>query len=148
MSLLPVDIFAADLLTALHEQSFDCPWTKTQFESLLKLPTTMGWMTEKGLILCAKILDEMEILTFCVSPDYRKRGLGRELLEKLCRFAEQNNVKTIFLEVDATNAPAINLYRKTGFVPTGKRAGYYHIKQGITHDALLFEKQIKCSSAI
>jgi ribosomal-protein-alanine N-acetyltransferase len=34
-------------------------------------------------------------------------------------------VKTVFLEVDENNEPAIRLYRRLGFYEVGRRTGYY-----------------------
>ena len=44
------------------------------------------------------------------------------------------------LEVRASNAPAISLYQKMGFVQVGRRPNYYHNPK---EDALILRKEWK-----
>jgi len=65
--------------------------------------------------------DEREILNLAVEPSERRRGIARTLLE-----AELRRAKTQwFLEVRASNLPAIGLYEKAGFRVVGRRESYY-----------------------
>jgi ribosomal-protein-alanine N-acetyltransferase len=65
--------------------------------------------------------DESELLTIAVDPKSRGRGLGRALLAAAFSDLAMSPVKTMFLEVDETNTPAIALYRGFGFTEIGKR---------------------------
>ena len=65
--------------------------------------------------------DEAELLNIGVAPGFRRRGVARAILEKLCQLARG----PIFLEVAETNEAARSLYVKLGWVPVGTRAGYY-----------------------
>jgi ribosomal protein S18 acetylase RimI-like enzyme len=58
-------------------------------------------------------------------PDYRGRGLGRQLVAQAVRAARQAGIERIELEVFASNERAIALYRELGFVTEGvkRRAG-------------------------
>jgi len=78
--------------------------------------------------------DEAEILNIAVDPEYRRRGIGAALLDRVCAEAQG----AIFLEVAETNAPAIALYRKQGWVEAGVRQGYY--SQG-TVNAVVMKKR-------
>jgi ribosomal-protein-alanine N-acetyltransferase len=65
-------------------------------------------------------LAEREILNVAVAPGYRRRGIATALLRSdLARHAVH------FLEVRESNAPALALYRKLGFVEIGRRPQYY-----------------------
>ena len=58
-----------------------------------------------------------EIRVVGVLPEWRRRGLGRELLRwGVARLREQG-VATIQLTVEAENEHALELYRRTGFEP-------------------------------
>jgi ribosomal-protein-alanine N-acetyltransferase len=65
--------------------------------------------------------DEAELLNIGTAPEFRRRGVARALLEKLCQVAQG----PVFLEVAETNEAAKSLYIKQGWVPVGSRAGYY-----------------------
>lgn len=54
-------------------------------------------------------------------PDYRGRGLGKRLAIETIRAARGRGVERIELEVFASNATAIALYRRPGFVTEGVR---------------------------
>lgn len=141
--MLVFDITSAytTVLAQMHRQCFDTYWDEAQFIQLLSLPTTHGLMCECGFILVSKVLDEVEILTFCVLPQSRHMGIGRLLLARLIEWSRIQNVHRIFLEVAQDNLPARRLYEKSGFVFLSKRPGYYHTPNGIK-DALCFVKKI------
>lgn len=50
-----------------------------------------------------------------ITPDYRRQGIGTELLRHaLCGF-QRAGVKKVFLEVTAQNSGAVRLYQRLGF---------------------------------
>jgi tRNA threonylcarbamoyladenosine biosynthesis protein TsaB len=132
----------AALLAALHVESFGKErWSLEQIQSSLALKTTRGWGVFEGdeilgFILCQIIPKQSEVLTFCVRPSHRRRGVG----ERLMRVSAETAKKTgsdLFLEVAADNAEAVAMYNKLGFRETGRRAGYY--RHGASSvDAVLF----------
>lgn len=137
-NLLPAHAEAA---ACLHRLSFDFPWKETDFFSLLSLPTTIGWINKDCLIVCSKVLDEVEILTICVHPSARRQGKGFSLLSYLIKKAQDMKIRRIFLEVSIENKVAISLYEKVGFQQIGYRQQYYRTKIGFC-DALCYEKQL------
>lgn len=64
------------------------------------------------------------IYAFCVLPQYRKRGFGRQMLEQIIRQVRAESQQPITLEVDTTNTNAFDLYRSCGFKET-TTVGYY-----------------------
>ena len=128
-------------MAELHAGCFDEPWTEHAFYQLINLPTTVGWINEMGFVLCSHVLDEMEIMTICTHPDYRRQGLGQSLLSQIEKYAKLANVCNIFLEVRDDNTPAQNLYLKNGYIKTGLRKGYYKTKSGPV-DAVCMMKEI------
>ena len=67
-------------------------------------------------------------------PEYRRQGVADALLDALCARAAALDLAFLTLEVRASNAPAIALYRKHGFQTVGQRRNYY---QKPDEDALL-----------
>ena len=52
-----------------------------------------------------------------VNPDHRGQGLGRQLAEQLLQLALDNKPSSVSLNVERTNATAISIYQRLGFVP-------------------------------
>lgn len=123
----------------IHKQCFQNAWSEKEFKKLLDLPTSRLWMNEKGMLLCAHVVNEMEILTFGIIPEYRRQGEGIRLLNQMFQYANDNKVKKIFLDVAEDNLPAIKLYEKSGFRLIHRRKGYY---QNGTTDALIYIKEL------
>ena len=129
------------VLAQIHRQCFETCWDEAQFIQLLSLPTTHGLMCEFGFILFSSVLDEAEIMTFCVLLHSRRSGIGRFLLEQMVEWAKSQHIRQIFLEVSEDNMPARQLYEKAGFVFLSKRPRYYHTTNGLK-DALCMVKKI------
>lgn len=68
------------------------------------------------------IYDEGHIMNVAVLPEYRKRGIGRNLLETVFT---QSALPLYTLEVRVSNSDAISLYKSMGFSSYGKRPRYY-----------------------
>jgi ribosomal-protein-alanine N-acetyltransferase len=64
---------------------------------------------------------EVEILNLAVAPEYRRRGVARELLGSLLEHAR----KDVFLEVREANEAARKFYQALGFQEVGRRKSYY-----------------------
>jgi len=71
------------------------------------------------------IVDEAHISTIAIDLGWRGRGLGEYLLASLIGRALELKAASVTLEVREMNLVAQNLYRKYGFVITGKRPHYY-----------------------
>lgn len=78
-----------------------------------------------GYILFNQILDEAEIYKIVVSKDFRKKQIAFKIMEFLLNELKKNNIKKIFLEVRKSNIPAINLYKKCGFIDIREIVDYY-----------------------
>ncbi len=71
------------------------------------------------------VLDQADITDVAVAESSRGRGLGGKLLCCLLDQAWEQGVREVFLEVRASNEPALALYTKAGFVSVGLRKNYY-----------------------
>ncbi len=61
-------------------------------------------------------VDVVEIMNIVVKKKYRKQGIGESLLLELIEISKKTNLEYINLEVNELNLPAINLYKKLGFL--------------------------------
>ena len=76
-----------------------------------------------GFLAFEQIADEGSIVEIAVSPDYRRRGIARALINEALRNC--TGLRTVFLEVREGNAPAVALYESLGFERIAIRRDYY-----------------------
>lgn len=72
------------------------------------------------------VFDEATIMNIVTKKNKRNLGIGSKLLEKIIDLSKEKSLKSITLEVDEENKPAIKLYEKYKFEVVGKRKNYYH----------------------
>ena len=69
------------------------------------------------------LYENAEIIDIYVTPDYRRKGIAKELMHKII---DNKQVENITLEVNINNKNAILLYNSLGFKEATKRKGYYN----------------------
>ena len=128
----PATLADKESMAALEASATAYPWTAPQYgESIVHHHC---WVLEEdgrlvGLLVYARVLDEVELLNIAVHRSRHGRGYGKQLLELL--FARnRGSTARIFLEVRETNVAAIGLYRGAGFTLKGTRKGYYPAAAG------------------
>jgi len=137
----------AEACAAIHAAGFAYPWPASEIDALIASdsvaavsavdPTTRA---VRGFSLARIAADEAEILTIAVAAPFRRRGVGRALLRAQFTQLATAGVRSLFLEVEQTNAPAIALYRQLGFEPVGARPGYYKRPAQTSGHALVMKK--------
>jgi ribosomal-protein-alanine N-acetyltransferase len=80
-----------------------------------------------------------ELDSIAVQPALRRQGVASALLGAVVAWAEEHGSRRITLEVRASNAAAIHLYERHGFVREGLRPRYY---ADPVDDALLLGKPL------
>lgn len=116
-------------------------WSETALESLLgaggEIRLMMRNGTITGFLVSRQAADEMEILNLAVLPEFRRNGLGRQLVEDALLIARRRGAKSAHLEVRSSNRLAIAFYRVCGFRASGRRESYY---RDPVEDALLMDR--------
>lgn len=135
-----------DEVWRLEQKCFDDPWTKKMFESEIDNRVSVYIVardkeTERvvGFGGVWTVLDCADITDIAVDAEYRRCGLGAEIMRLIIRICAERGVKTVNLEVKTTNVAAIALYKKMGFKQCGLRKKYYHNRD----DAMLMALEIK-----
>lgn len=85
--------------------------------------TVLGWSV--GLVRRHRRSISARVYNLGVDPSARGRGLGRALLADLFQAFADRGAGSIFLEVEASNAPALALYQSMGFVVRKSLPDYY-----------------------
>jgi ribosomal-protein-alanine N-acetyltransferase len=126
---LPLTPSLAASLAALHGACFATAWGADEVATLAAMPGAFVGVVETervaGFVLARVAADEAEIITICVHPAARRRGLGRALLAFALARAAAAGAARLFIEVAADNAAALALYRAAGFEAAGRRRAYY-----------------------
>ena len=142
ITIIPATSADAVRLTKLHQESFaNAAWSQGQIAGSLDLPTTHTGLAisndgDAGFMMTQITPDHSEILTFCVSPACRRRGIAALLMQDALKTVREAGCPKLILEVAADNAPALALYQKAGFQTLGRRINYYtHITPPV--DALV-----------
>jgi ribosomal-protein-alanine N-acetyltransferase len=149
----PLGAEGAALLAALHAAGIGeagPAWDEATFAGLLALPgrtalVASGTGGPAGFILLGQAADEAEIITLAVLPQARRQGAARALVRAAAAHAAASGAARLFLEVAEDNAPARALYAGAGFVPVGRRRGYYTRACGAV-DALVLALALTPSS--
>ena len=120
-------------LSIVHGQSFENNWSLSAFQSLITgrgMRTTLAKFSryEKqiaGFVMARFSGLESEVLTLCVSPEFRRNGIAMALMLSLIDNARTIGVSRIFLEVRDNNFAAQKLYESCAFKKVGVRINYY-----------------------
>jgi len=129
-----------DRVLVLEQSLHATPWTRGNFCDALG----SGYLCFvkqvdreiAGYAVLMPGVDEAELLNIGVAYEYQHQGLGRYMLEALLLAAREKKLSPVYLEVRASNFPAIALYQRAGFSQIGLRRGYYQIDTG-REDALV-----------
>ncbi|MFH8133290.1 ribosomal protein S18-alanine N-acetyltransferase [Pantoea osteomyelitidis] len=125
---------------AIERRSHAFPWSEKTFasnqgERFLNFRLDVAGQMA-AFAITQVVLDEASLFNVAVDPAYQRRGLGRQLLQHLIGELQQRDVMTLWLEVRASNLPAIALYEQLEFHQVSRRPNYYPAASG-REDAII-----------
>lgn len=117
-------------VAALESENFSRPWSYEAFHKTLsdenyiviiakETDALMGYC----VLLCTG--EEADITNVCTAASARGKGVATAVLTALMEEGMSRGVRSFFLEVRESNAPARALYTKLGFEEIGIRKNYY-----------------------
>lgn len=142
VSIVPLSAALVPGAAAVEQACFSLPWSEAGLLSELEKEgarcfaavdsdgEVVGWA---GL---ESICGEGSVTNIAVLPGFRRRGTGEALTRALLTASDELLLDRLLLEVRLSNAPAIALYEKLGFVPLGVRPGFYEAPR---EDALIMQ---------
>lgn len=136
-------------IAAMHARLFDEPWDPPSVARLIDRPAALAMLARTietcaatGFVIAQVAADEAEILTIGVAPEWQRRGIARLLLRKLARKAAARGARHLYADAAVDNEPAIALYARLGFEPSGRRKAYYARRTTAPSDAVLLAKAL------
>ncbi len=131
-------------IAALEIACFNDPWSEASIASEIENRLSYWLVAEidgviAGYVGSQTVLDMADMMNIAVSPNCRRKGIAEALIKELTAYLTSRGVIGLMLEVRASNAPAIALYTKLGFIQAGRRPNYYRNPK---EDALILRKEL------
>jgi ribosomal-protein-alanine N-acetyltransferase len=123
---------------------FRQPFSGEIFQQELQISAAHLWVVMQQRKVAAyldfwMVADEMELVSIGVHPDQQGLGIATYLLKSMVAHAQQHDVRSIVLDVRASNHAALHLYQKFSFRTVGLRKRYYSDNQ---EDALILRREL------
>ena len=119
------------------------PWSADSFLEMINKEDARYYVAERdgqlvggcGVLMIA---GEGNITNVVIAPEARNEGIGTGMLRHLMAEGDKEGLCAYTLEVRVSNAAAIHVYEKLGFVSAGIRPGFY---EKPAEDAMIFWKR-------
>jgi ribosomal-protein-alanine N-acetyltransferase len=133
----------------IEQQSFEFPWTESDFIRCLRQRNCIGMVAEHdervvGFMIYELHKNRLHILNFAVCPEFRRRGVGNSMINKLVSKLSHGRRNRILLEVRETNLSAQLFFRTAGFLAINVLRDFY---DDTTEDAYLMQYRYQQSDA-
>lgn len=129
---------------AIEKKSFEFPWSEDDFLRCLRQRNCIGMVAEidgkvAGFIIYELHKNRLHILNFAIDPEFRRRGIGSAMVQKLLSKLSHQRRNQILLEVRETNLPAQLFFKKHNFRAISTLKDFY---EDTTEDAYLMNYQV------
>ncbi len=114
----------------LIEDGLDWSWTSERVEASVRRRDALVVVARAearlvGFAIMRYHDDDAHLDLLGVAPDFRRRGLGRQLMEWLEKPALVAGITAVFLEVRESSSGAQAFYERLGYRKLGRLPGYY-----------------------
>lgn len=129
----------------IERQCFSEPWSEKAFADTVSDENYLYIVADcdgqvAGYVGGVMSAPETDITNIAVSGEYRRMGIGTELMRQFAGVLTKRNMQTVFLEVRESNEPAIGLYSAEGFEQVGIRKDFYRMP---VENALIMAKKLQ-----
>ena len=139
------ELTAADVeaVSKIESETFSMPWSADDFLEMVEADYAYYYVAEAegeiaGCCGIRNIAGEGEITNVVVAARFRRKGIGRSMMEYMLERAKEVGIGDCTLEVRISNLPAIRLYESLGFKGEGIRPKFY---EKPVEDALIMWKR-------
>lgn len=114
----------------IERLSFEYAWSEDDFLHCLRQRNCIGMVAEHnerivGFMVYELHKTKLHVLNFAVHPDYRRRDVGNQMIQKLDQKLSWDRRSRIVVEVRETNLPAQLFFRALGFRATVVLRNFY-----------------------
>ena len=130
----------AELIAEIERNCFATPWTAEQVKNSDDSTVFFLARVESKVVGYGgmyTVLDEGYVTNIGVLPEFRRRGIGAKIVNKLIDFSIEKALSFLSLEVRVSNLAAIKLYKSFGFKEVGIRKNFYRLPN---EDALIMTR--------
>jgi ribosomal-protein-alanine N-acetyltransferase len=125
----------------IENEGFEFPWCEDDFIRCLRQRNCIGMVAEMndrvvGFMIYELHKTRLHLLNFAVARQYRRQGVGDQMLAKLVAKLSSQRRTRILLEVRETNLAAQLFFRKLGFRAVSVLRDFY---EDTTEDAYLMQ---------
>ena len=129
-------------VTAIESAVYPFPWTSGNFLDSLSSGYDAWLLCDArdeviAYYFLMMVVDEAHLLNITVRGDVHGRGHGRAMLDHAAEVARAKGMQSVLLEVRPSNARAIAIYERYGFVRIGQRKAYYPAAGATREDAIV-----------
>ena len=118
-----------DAVMAIEQSAYSHPWSRGNFRDSLNplFDAQCLWLGDEllGYFLAMHGVEEMHLLNITVAPARQGQGWAHMMLDALSLISRGVGAQTLWLEVRQSNARALQVYERYGFVRVGLRKDYY-----------------------
>ncbi len=119
-----------DAVYEIEVKTFPDPWPKEAFSGGLDEEWSACFVTFYrgdliGYLCAVEQEDELHIYNIAVCSAYRRRAIGRRMLEEAEKWACGRGKLCAILDVRESNSGAQTFYESVGYVGIGRRRNYY-----------------------
>ena len=139
-----------DMLEVLdiESESFEFPWTEEDFIRCLRQRNCIGMVAEQddrvvGFMVYELNKTRLHLLNLAVARDFRRFGIGTQMMSKLIGKLSPQRRARIVLEVRETNLQAQIFFRANGFRAVSVLREYY---EDTPEDAYLMQYRFRDES--
>lgn len=134
----------------IESNSFEFSWSEDDFIRCLRQRNCIGMVAEHnervvGFMIYELHRNRLHVLNFAVHPDFRRRGVGGQMIRKLVGKLAPQRRNRIVLEVRETNLDAQLFFRSLGFRAISLLRDFY---DDTTEDAYLMQYRFKAGDGI
>lgn len=105
---------------AIEHASYEFPWCEEEFLRVLRQRNCIGMVAECGERVVGFMIYELhksrlQVLNLAVAPEYRRMGVGRQMVAKLVGKLSSHRRTKILLQTRESNLPAQLYFRALDF---------------------------------
>lgn len=146
IKLIPLKMQYCEEVTMIAKECLPEHWSLKEIQDVLQYDHNIYFVAQReennqivGFAGIMVLAEEAELLNIAVLSEFRKKGIGQQLLTRLLEEAKIKNVTRMLLEVRKSNEVAINFYKRNQFEILGDRKKYY---TNPVEDALIMDCKI------